>query len=133
MQLPSYKKKRRIKLKVCHFEGCGREFWGHPIAKYCPEHSDIKERLKKKKELEARERQDEHQEDENNQFFKHDYEEPTVVEFTCALEGCNNKFKVTLFPKQYIYPKYCEEHRNPYRRKLFLEELKKRKDAQNNK
>ena len=35
MQLPKYKKKKRIKLKVCQEPGCGREFWGHPIAKYC--------------------------------------------------------------------------------------------------
>ena len=33
MQLPKYKKKKRIKLKVCQEPGCGREFWGHPIAK----------------------------------------------------------------------------------------------------
>ena len=43
MQLPKYKKKKRIKLKVCQEPGCGREFWGHPIAKYCELHRDIKE------------------------------------------------------------------------------------------
>ena len=44
MQLPKYKKKKRIKLKVCQEPGCGREFWGHPIAKYCELHRDIKQR-----------------------------------------------------------------------------------------
>ena len=44
MQLPKYKKKKRIKLKICQGPGCGREFWGHPIAKYCELHRDIKQR-----------------------------------------------------------------------------------------
>ena len=49
MQLPKYKKKKRIKLKICQEPGCGREFWGHPIAKYCELHRDIKQRQKQKK------------------------------------------------------------------------------------
>ena len=51
MQLPKYKKKKRIKLKVCQEPGCGREFWGHPIAKYCELHRDIKQRQKQKKDV----------------------------------------------------------------------------------
>ena len=50
MQLPKYKKKKRIKLKVCQEPGCGGEFWGHPIAKYCDDHRDIKQRQKQKKD-----------------------------------------------------------------------------------
>ena len=46
MQLPKYKKKKRIKLKICQEPGCAREFWGHPIAKYCELHRDIKQRAK---------------------------------------------------------------------------------------
>ena len=41
--------KKRIKLKVCQEPGCGKEFWGHPIAKYCDDHRDIKQRQKQKK------------------------------------------------------------------------------------
>ena len=52
MQLPKYKKKKRIKLKVCQEPGCGKEFWGHPIAKYCDDHRDIKQRQKQKKDIE---------------------------------------------------------------------------------
>ena len=53
MQLPKYKKKKRIKLKICQEPGCGREFWGHPIAKYCELHRDIKLRQKQKKNVES--------------------------------------------------------------------------------
>jgi hypothetical protein len=34
----------------------------------------------------------------------------------CALEGCQNQFEVKIYPRQYIYPKYCPEHRNEYKR-----------------
>ena len=53
MQLPRYKRKKRIKLKICQEPGCGKQFWGHPIAKYCPEHRDIKNRQKPKKDYDS--------------------------------------------------------------------------------
>jgi hypothetical protein len=34
----------------------------------------------------------------------------------CDLEGCDNQFEVKIYPRQYVYPKYCPEHRNEYRR-----------------
>ncbi len=34
----------------------------------------------------------------------------------CALEGCDHQFEVKIYPRQYVYPKYCPEHRNEYRR-----------------
>ena len=34
----------------------------------------------------------------------------------CALEGCDHQFEVKIYPRQYIYPKYCPEHRNEYKR-----------------
>ncbi len=111
MQLPKYKKKKRIKLKVCQEPGCGREFWGHPIAKYCELHRDIKNRQKKKKVAEAV--------DVKNMIFKHNYSEVLDLEFTCMLPGCNKKYTVRVFPKQYIYPKFCFEHRNAYKREAF--------------
>ena len=89
MQLPKYKKKKRIKLKVCQEPGCGREFWGHPIAKYCELHRDIKK---------------------------------------CCLEGCNELFTIRVFPKQYIYPRFCEEHRNDFKRANYLRIISKLKN-----
>ncbi len=112
MQLPKYKKKKRIKLKVCQEPGCGREFWGHPIAKYCELHRDIKQRAKHKKEFESVEVK--------NMVFKHNYTEVLDLEFLCCLEGCDQRYTVKVFPKQFVYPRYCMEHRNDFRRANFL-------------
>ncbi len=112
MQLPKYKKKKREKLKICQEPGCGREFWGHPIAKYCELHRDIRSRKRKKRVYEKV--------DVKNQIFTHKFYEVTDVEFTCQLPGCNQKYVIRVFPKQHIYPKYCPEHRNEFKRDSFL-------------
>ncbi len=112
MQLPKYKKKKRIKLKICQEPGCGREFWGHPIAKYCELHRDIKQRAKHKKEFESV--------DVKNMVFKHNYTEVLDLEFCCCLDGCDNKYIVKVFPKQFVYPRYCLENRNDFRRANFI-------------
>ncbi len=112
MQLPKYKKKKRIKLKICQEGGCGREFWGHPIAKYCELHRDIKQRAKHKKEFESV--------DVKNMVFKHNYTEVLDLEFQCCLNGCSNTYLVKVFPKQFVYPRFCVEHRNDFRRANFI-------------
>ncbi|MFP4520811.1 MAG: hypothetical protein ACLFQK_01570 [Fibrobacterota bacterium] len=117
MQLPKYKKKKRTVLKTCAEPGCGREFIGHPISKYCEKHRDIRNRQRKKKVFESI--------DENNMVFEHDFHETIETEFVCRLKGCDNKYKVKLMPRQHIYPKYCEEHRNSFKRSHFLESREK--------
>lgn len=114
MQLPKYKKKKREKLKICQEPGCGKEFWGHPIAKYCELHRDIRFRQRRRRVYESV--------DVKNQIFNHKFHEVTDVEFACQLPGCGRKYKIRVFPKQYVYPKYCEEHRNEFRRESFLRE-----------
>jgi hypothetical protein len=108
MQLPKYQKKKRIKLKVCHEPGCGKEFLGHPIAKYCPLHKDIKNRARKIKEVEPV--------DFRNIIFKHTFSEVTEVQFSCQVPDCTELYSVKIYPKQYIYPKFCEKHRNEFKR-----------------
>lgn len=110
MQLPKYKKKKRIKLKICQY--CGKEFWGHPIAKYCELHRDVKQREKSKKTPEPI--------DVNNKEFQHELLEVREVEFTCELEGCGSTYTVKVFPKQFVYPRYCEDHRNEFKRKNYI-------------
>ena len=86
MQLPKYKKKKRIKLKVCQEPGCGKEFWGHPIAKYCDEHRDIKQRQKQKKtndNIESR-----------NIIIRHNYTEVMELPFRCCLSNCKQLFTI---------------------------------------
>lgn len=109
MQLPKYKKKKRIKLKIC--QECGKEFWGHPIAKYCEQHRDIKQRQKQKKNVESVEAR--------NMVFRHNYTEVLELPFKCCLEGCNDVFWVKVFPKQFVYPRFCMAHRNDFKRANF--------------
>jgi hypothetical protein len=122
VQLPKYKKKKRIKLKICQY--CGKEFWGHPIAKYCELHRDVKQREKTKKSPEPG--------DSNNKTHQHEYIEVVEENWICELEGCGKEYVVKIFPKQYVYPRFCEEHRNEFRRRNWarqkiLDELKRQR------
>ena len=110
MQLPKYNKRkhRRLRLKVCYEPGCGKEFMGHPIAKYCEFHQDVKNRKRKIRVYEDV--------DVKNQTYKHNFHEVTNIEFRCQLPGCNKSFLVRVYPKQYTYTKFCEEHRSEYKR-----------------
>ena len=110
MQLPKYKKKKRIKLKVC--QECGKEFWGHPIAKYCELHRDIKQRQKQKKDVESIESK--------NMVFRHNYVDVVEASFKCCLDGCDSLFRISIFPKQLVYPRFCDAHRNDFRRSNFI-------------
>ena len=118
MQLPKYKKKKRIKLKICQEPGCSREFWGHPIAKYCELHRDIKQRQKQKKSMDSIESK--------NIIFRHNYTESMDLTFKCCLEGCDEKFTIKVFPKQTVYPRFCMEHRNDFKRENFLRIMAKK-------
>lgn len=124
MQLPKYKKKKRIKLKICQY--CGKEFWGHPIAKYCELHRDVKQREKTKKSPEPG--------DSNNKTHQHDFIEVVEENWICELEGCGKEYVVKIFPKQYVYPRFCEEHRNEFRRRNWIrqkliEEIRRQRTA----
>lgn len=110
MQLPKYKKKKRIKLKICQY--CGKEFWGHPIAKYCELHRDVKQREKTKKSPEPG--------DSNNRTYMHDCIEVSEETWTCELEGCGKTYVVKIFPKQFVYPRFCDEHRNEFKRRNYV-------------
>lgn len=110
--MPIYQKKTRTKFKHCKEPGCGKEFWGHPIAKYCEEHSDIKNRVKKERVGPTL--------DDLNMVYKHDLKEPSEMSFNCCLDGCDKSYNVIIFPKQEIYPKFCTEHRNSFKRETFL-------------
>lgn len=110
MQLPKYKKKKRIKLKICQY--CGKEFWGHPIAKYCELHRDVKQREKTKKSPEPG--------DSNNRTYSHDFIEVVEEGWICELDGCGKSYVVKIFPKQFVYPRFCEEHRNEFRRRNWI-------------
>jgi len=112
MPLPQYdQKKHRIpKAKLC--KECGKEFFGFGPAKYCEVHSNPRLRKKKRREFEDP--------SVRNTVFHHKFIVPTDIEFHCALKGCNKPFIVKVYPKQTVYPKYCEEHKVEFKRIQFL-------------
>jgi len=115
MQLPKYSPAsmgRRLKTKYCQEPGCGKEYIGHPISKYCEIHRNIKTRKRKRRTYEDVAVK--------NQTFVHKFTEVTNVEFVCQLPGCNRHFTVKTYPKQTTYPKFCEEHRSEFKRINFM-------------
>ena len=120
MQLPVSKSKKHSKvvLKYCQEPGCGKEYLGHPITKYCEYHRILSNRKRKKVVYEPVETY--------NKIFKHKYIDTTKIEFFCELDGCNESYYVNIVPRQYVYPKYCPEHRNEFKREHFVNKQKEK-------
>ncbi len=112
MQLPKTRRRQKLREKRCQYPDCGKIFFGIHISKYCHEHRKDRYRIRKRATPE----------DINlkNQTIKHSYTEVVTMEMGCDLEGCEHKFEVKIFPRQFVYPKYCAEHRNEYRRTRHL-------------
>ena len=103
------KKRNNNVVKKCQYPNCGKEYVGHPITKFCEFHRNTKNRVKKVvKEIKK-----------ENRIIKHNYD-MKVKTFKCGLRGCKNKYKIELIPNQFIYPKYCSEHTNEFKREMFL-------------
>lgn len=115
MQIPKAGRRQKLKEKKCQYPGCGKIFFGIHIAKYCHEHRKDQYRIRKRAAPE----------DVNlkNQTIKHTNTEVQTVEMTCALEGCEHKFELKIFPRQFVYPKFCELHRNEFKRELHLRQI----------
>lgn len=99
--------------KLCKLPECNREFFGGPIQKYCDLHKDPRNRVRLRQKPKSKSLL---------LNFKHPFSEATLIELKCSLAGCNNRYKVILYPKQTVYPAHCEDHRTPYRRAQFLRE-----------
>ena len=107
-------KTQKLKEKTCQFPDCGTIFIGKGKAKYCDEHRKAKYR----KELYK-------QNDNNGEAIvriEHNELYAKRVERECGLEGCDCSFEILLVPRVYEYPRYCEEHRNSYKRERFMAE-----------
>lgn len=57
-----------------------------------------------------------------NQIIPHNFRREQKRQANCALNGCAQNFEFLLIPNQWIYPKYCEAHRNAFKRQHFLEQ-----------
>jgi hypothetical protein len=120
MQIPKKKRAERLKQKQCVYPGCNNEFFGIGKSKYCLEHRKVKyqkiikqgEKIIHKSEIGS------------NQIIDHSYNNSQLLNLKCELEGCNKEFKIVLIPNTKVYPKYCPEHRNEYKRNLYLQRKK---------
>ncbi len=113
MQIPKRTRRPQIVNKKCAIEGCENTFQGSYSSKYCPEHRNPHKRPQVNKAAPESVTV-------KNQILQHNFTEVKTVIQTCALEGCGQQFEVKVFPKQYVYPKYCPEHRNEQKRKSYL-------------
>jgi len=118
-------KKKRVE-KHCQFpisdtEVCGATFFGIGPSKYCEEHQKLQYRKFINRRLAAVKFAVKPPTENANQIIKHSYHEATVRRCTCALEGCNEQFDVMIYPRTYVYPKFCPKHRCEHKRKLFRE------------
>jgi len=120
MNIPKNKRKRKVVEKVCQFPGCDKIYYGLSFSKYCEHHrqSHFVHKLCKKRG--------------NRWYQRVDFPDETMIiksktcehrKQKCGLDGCSNTFKIYVQPSIKSYPKYCEEHRNEYKRKLFTERM----------
>lgn len=116
MLIPKIPKKQPVVKKVCLYHGCGTVFEGFKTSKYCEFHRVQQNRMKEKKGQEHV--------TVKNQVLEHDFKTVKTLVQKCALEGCEQEFEVKIFPKQFVYPKFCPEHRNEHKRKSFIQGLK---------
>ena len=64
-----------------------------------------------------------------NQVLRHNFSAPVERDCECRLMGCRKFFRLTLIPNQFLYPKYCEDHRSEFRRADFLRRLAENPDS----
>ena len=55
----------------------------------------------------------------NNLIQLHNFKKEVTRVLTCELEGCQQTFEIKIIPNQILYPKFCEKHRNSFKRDNF--------------
>jgi hypothetical protein len=101
--------------KVCQFPECTTKFAGRGKAKYCDEH-----RKQKYKKILYQTHSGDGIGDNAKIEFK-EYESKRVTR-KCGLDGCGCEYEVLMIPNQSIYAKFCENHRNAYKRINFTKQ-----------
>ena len=122
MDVSKNKKRERLIEKRCVFvdvddKRCKTIFFGIGKAKFCKLHRQPKFRkiidrhkiaAKKKSIIE------------NTANFTIQHKHTEAVEITRNCDACNCEYTLVLYPSTYIYPKFCSEHRNEFKRKYYL-------------
>lgn len=110
----------RIFQRYCRYDGCEKPFYGTRNSKYCEEHR--KRKRKRRRDYEN-----------FNIEIPHKGMDHVTIILKCGV--CGKPYSVLVEPcrprsvkknmqgvyRRYgVYPKYCEEHRNEYRRLLYM-------------
>jgi len=120
--IPKKKKKERLYEKHCAFIDeenirCKTIFFGTGKSKFCKLHRQPKFRkiidrdkiiAKKKATLE------------NTANFVINHKNTEPIEITRKCDCCNKLYTIILYHSTFIYSKYCEEHRNEWKRTFYL-------------
>ena len=120
--------REKLQHKRCQFPGCKDVFMGTGKSKYCDEHRKRKYRKIIDADKVARQKADEETKN-PNQTIQHKYTDSTIVRMTCSLDGCDEQFDIKVLPQTYVYPKYCPNHRNEFKRQLFINAREKANDS----
>lgn len=115
--------REKLKPKICSFPGCKKTFFGTAKSKYCYEHRKKKYR----KQIDAKKvaaKKEAENTNNTNFVFNHMFTSAHDIIRECDLECCYNKYKIRVFPRLFVYPKYCPDHRNSWKRELFIKSNK---------
>ncbi len=112
MQVPKNVRKQKEYMKECQYEGCKQVFKGISIAKYCHKHRAEEFRVRKRETCKP---------SDTNRIIN--YALPRASKTMLVCECCKQEFDATLYPRQVVYPKYCPEHTNAHRRKIYEKSL----------
>ena len=96
--------------RVCSFDGCGVRYFGEDSKKFCDEHRKDKYRYLRASKPKA-------QVNDANITIKHKSSNIFTLYREC--DCCGDVYSIELYPHQFIYPRYCEGHRNLYKRSIF--------------
>lgn len=102
---PEAAKNPRKVLGRCKHPDCGKPFYGHMIQKYCDEHRDSKKTRVTKL----------YGSKDNNIEFNPGFSECATLILVCA--HCGDEYRIRYIPKVTIYPRFCDQHRNPHQRR----------------
>ena len=101
--------------KVCEYPTCSTIFFGTSCSKYCEEHRKRKYKFKLHKEKQQ------YNINEANIKIKHTNKE--IITEVRQCDACGDDYTITIFPKVYVYSRFCDPHRNLHKRQLFYEML----------
>lgn len=116
-------KKTSKSLKQCEFTGCTNTFIGFATKKYCDDIRCIELRTEFNKNKQKENKTVNNDNLVINKLYKKKLKNGQTLLVRCrahSTEGrCNNKYSIVIDSSQYVYPKYCVEHRNEFKRKMF--------------